>query len=295
MSPLVISLVLASALIHVVWNSLAKANPDKEAFAWLTSVGSLLFLGAASLIGYVVAPGPEITRETLACAALSACFQTAYIILLFKAYSLIDLSVVYPVNRGMAPILVMGAAGFLVGDTVTPLQAVGVAASALGALAVGLTSRTGTGKLSLGGLLVCLLTATATAGYIITDRKAMAGAVPPRPLDYLFLVYLFQGVALTAWVAARRSRLAGFCECFRKNVKITVLVSLFIPLSYLCIIAALEFGNVTLISAGRNVGILMSALAGRMFLRENVSAQRAAGAVCVFAGLVLVALNSAGG
>jgi len=295
MTPLALGLVLLSALLHVVWNSMAKANADKEAFAWLTSIGGLVFLLLFYLVGRIFFPGPPMSGEAVKWAALSACFQTAYIILLFAAYALIDLSVVYPVNRGFAPILVMLAAGALVGDGVTPLQGVGVACAAFGAMAVGLTNKTSQGageRFSPRGLPLCILTAAATAGYIITDRKAMGAAMPPRALDYLFLVYVFQGVGLTLWMLIKRPRLAGFYEAFRRDPRSVTLVSLFIPLSYLCIVAALSQGNVTLISAGRNVGILFSALAGRYFLAEKVTGKRAAGAFCVFAGLVLITLPS---
>ena len=291
MTPLVFSLVLGSALLHIIWNSVAKASPDKAAFAWLSSVGSVCFLCLCWPLGWWLEPGAAMTGNTLAWAALSGCFQTAYVILLFAAYSAVDLSVVYPVNRGGAPIMVMAAAGFLVGDTVSTMQGAGVGLAALGALVVGLTGRDAAGKISLTGLGLCLLTSAATAGYIITDRKVMSSLGAPRPMDYLLVCTVFQTIGITAWMALRRFRFAALGEVFASHRRSVILASVFIPLSYLLIIVALQFGNVTLISAGRNVSILLSALVGRAFLRENVSPRRALGTVCIFIGLVLIALS----
>ncbi|MDD3312534.1 DMT family transporter [Pseudodesulfovibrio sp.] len=291
MTPLVFSLVLASALLHIIWNSVVKASPDKASFAWLTSAGAVLFLCLIWPLGRWLEPGASLTPEVLAWAGLSGCFQTAYVILLFAAYEAVDLSVVYPVNRGGAPIMVMAAAGFLVGDTVSPMQGAGVALTALGALAVGLTNRNAAGRISLKGLALCLLTSAATAGYIITDRKVMSSMGPVRPMDYLLACTVFQTVGITLWMAARRFRFATLYEVFAAHRRSVILASIFIPLSYLLIVAALRYGNVTLISAGRNVSILLSALAGRLILHENVSPRRALGTVGIFIGLVLIAFR----
>ncbi|WP_419786778.1 EamA family transporter [Pseudodesulfovibrio sp.] len=291
MTPLVFSLVLASALLHIIWNSVVKASGDKASYAWLTSAGSVLFLCLVWPVGCWLEPGAGMTAQAWLWAILSGCFQTAYVILLFAAYEAVDLSVVYPVNRGGAPIMVLVAAGFLVGDTVSPLQAAGVAFTALGALAVGLTNRNASGRISLKGLALCLLTSAATAGYIITDRKVMSSMGPVRPVDYLLVCLIFQTIGVSLWLAVRRFRFARLAEVFLAHRRSVIVASVFIPLSYLLIVIALRYGNVTLISAGRNVSILLSALAGRLILKENVSSRRALGTVCIFVGLVLIAFR----
>ncbi len=286
-------LALVSALLHVAWNLLAKSNKDKEAFAWLTNVGGGLFLLGLFVIFRLVSPSP-IVPEVWLWAAISGIFQTLYVVFLFAAYAVADLSVVYPVNRGLAPILVMSLAWFLLGDGVTPLQGAGVTAAALGAAAVGLTNRGASGDgakaFSWRGLPLCVLTAAATAGYIMTDRKAMSLPQAPSAVDYLFISYIFLTAGLTAYLLWRRPRLRGVWAAFRADPKSVVLVSVFTPLSYLCIVAALAFSNVTVISAWRNVGIVMSVLAGGRFLREAAGWARLTGAACVFAGLMVLAL-----
>jgi len=287
-------LALVSAVLHVAWNLLAKSNPDKEAFAWLTTLGGGLFLLALFLVVRFFSSAP-IAAEVWMWAAISGVFQALYVTFLFAAYARADLSVVYPVNRGLAPILVMSLAWFLLGDSVTLLQGAGVAAAAAGAVVVGLTNSEENGgakKFSWRGLPFCVFTAAATAGYIMTDRKAMSlpyASGAPSALDYLLLSYIFLFAGLTAVMLWRRPRLRGFYAAFKADPKSVALVSIFTPLSYLCIVAALAFSNVTVISAWRNVGIVMSVLVGGKFLREAAGAKRLAGAACVFAGLMVLA------
>jgi len=175
-----------------------------------------------------------------------------------------------------------------------------VAAAAAGAAVVGLTNRDENGgakTFSWRGLPFCVFTAAATAGYIMTDRKAMSlpyASGAPSALDYLLLSYIFLFAGLTAVMLWRRPRLRGFYAAFKADPKSVALVSIFTPLSYLCIVAALAFSNVTVISAWRNVGIVMSVLVGGKFLREAAGAKRLAGAACVFAGLMVLAFAKTG-
>jgi drug/metabolite transporter (DMT)-like permease len=113
----------------------------------------------------------------------------------------------------------------------------------------------------------------------------------PNAVELLFLSYVVLSVLLTLYVLwARR----GFAACFvqlRRHRRDVVLVTVLTLLSYLCIVAALGYGNVVLVTAGRNVGILLSTAAGIWLLRERVSRQRALGAWVVFGGLVLLVLG----
>lgn len=289
MNALVLTLVLLSAVLHVLWNTLVKSCGDRLSFAWLTTV-----LGGAFLIVPFVAvrfldPG-RIDAEIWLWAGVSGAFQAAYVMVLFAAYGKADLSVVYPVSRGLAPLAVMLFAGSLVGDAVGPLQAAAVGLVVAGTVAVGLTTRNRRGHMSGSGLFLCLLTALTTAGYSLADRKAMGLRPGPGATEFLFLSYIFLAGFFTPWALARRGRQGLFAQ-WRENRRDVILVSILTPLSYLCIVAAMGMGNVVLITAGRNVGILLSTLAGAWILRERVTRGRVIGTGVIFCGLVLLLLN----
>jgi drug/metabolite transporter (DMT)-like permease len=293
MSPLVLGLVLLSAALHILWNTLAKACTDKLSLAWLSTVLGGAFLLPLFLASRLLSPG-GLDREVWLWAGFSGVFQTAYVVLLFAAYGAADLSVVYPVNRGLSPLLVLALAGLVVADRVSPAQGAALGVVVAGTVVVGLSSRTPGGRVSARGLALAGLAALSTAGYTLADRKAMCLPQAPSAVEYLFVTYLFLGLLLT--VHALRVRgldRAGWRSLgaeWRRSRRDVLLVSLFTPLSYLCVVAAMGLGNAILISAARNVGVLLSTLAGALLLGERASRSRTAGALLVFAGLAALAL-----
>lgn len=111
-------LVAFSASLHVLWNTLVNTCDDKLAFALLTSVISFLVL----IPGYIyLRQGRDNPMEAgvWECAALSGLFEATYTILLYNAYSQEDLSVVYPLSRGIAPVFTLIFGGLIVGDSVS--------------------------------------------------------------------------------------------------------------------------------------------------------------------------------
>ena len=107
MSPTVLGLLLGAAVLHASWNLLLKQAVEPELVSWWAMLlGSLLLL--PSLITRDGMPGFIWTY-----AVASAVFQTAYLLLLTTAYRINDFSLVYPIARGTAPILLLIWSGLL--------------------------------------------------------------------------------------------------------------------------------------------------------------------------------------
>uniref|UniRef100_A0A7C4AHB7 EamA domain-containing protein n=1 Tax=Fundidesulfovibrio putealis TaxID=270496 RepID=A0A7C4AHB7_9BACT len=174
----------------------------------------------------------------------------------------------------------------------TPLQGAGVALVTAGTVAVGAASRdTATGRITWRGLGLAVLTALGTAGYSLADRKGMSLSPGPSAVEFLFLDYVALCALLTAYCAWKRPSVSGLFSQWRKNRRSVLLVSALMALSYVCVVAALGMGNVVLVTAGRNVGIPLSTLAGGLLLRERVTWGRAAGSLVIFGGLALLVLG----
>jgi drug/metabolite transporter (DMT)-like permease len=300
MSLLALWLVLASAALHVFWNTLAKQCADKLSFAWLTTVAGILVLLPPFLLWRLVSPrGADglANPEVWLWAAVSGLLETAYIACLFGAYAAADLSTVYPLSRGAAPVATLLLAGALVGDAVTAPQAAAVGVVVAGTLLVGLSAWRGCGapQVTRRGLTLSLVTGCAIAGYHLADRKAMSLSPAPAPLDYLFLMHLFMSLFVTLWAWAQRPSWTALASSWRGTAwrngrRDVVLVAVLTPLSYFLIVLALREGNVIHITAARNVGILFSTLAGAFLLRERVSRARGLGSALIMAGLAGMAL-----
>lgn len=284
MTPFVFALVLFSASLHVLWNALVKKSQDKASFAWLTSlVGTIILLPV--FIGSRLAGPGVLGPEVWLWASMSGLFEALYVILLFSAYGRAELSVVYPLSRGVAPLMTWALGGVLVGDRVSLENGLAVGVIVAGVMGVSYSTRTPSGRGAGPGVLLSLFAGSMIAGYHLVDRRAMSLAVPPGPQEYLFLMHLFQMVFISAWVFSRSKYRDVLFSEWKTNRFGVVIVGFCTPLAYFLIILALRYGNVTYIAAGRNIGIFISTAAGALFLKEKVTAPRILGALLIFAGV----------
>jgi len=279
-------LVLLSSSLHVLWNTLVKQSEDKPSFAWLTTLVATLALVPVFIISRLVRPGP-LTPPVWGWAALSGLFEALYVVFLFGAYGRADLSVVYPLSRGVAPAVTLLLGGRLLGDWVSPFQGAAVLTIVAGVAGVSLSSRdpakSGGGR---SGILFSIGTGGVIAGYHLVDRRAMSLAAPPNPLEYLFLVQLFMSVFVTLWFGLCLRQGRELLSEWTTNRLGVLIVGICVPAAYFLIVLALRYGNVTYVTAGRNIGIVLSTFVGILFLKERVSWGRLAGSFLILAGVV---------
>ena len=122
MSATVLAAVLAAALLHATWNALIKVQGDSLMAIAIMSMGS----GAVGIcmLPFVAFPSAEVWLWLI----ISAIFHIGYRVFLVTAYAHGDLSQVYPLARGTAPLLVTLSSFLLIGETVSLTQALGMAA-----------------------------------------------------------------------------------------------------------------------------------------------------------------------
>ena len=202
--------------------------------------------------------------------------QLLYFVLLAFAYTHAELSVVYPVARGLAPVFVLVGSIVVTGAGTTPRQAVGVLLVAAGVLLVRGVRR---GK----GALLAVTIACVIATYTVVDKH---GVVHASPVAYLELMCIFTGVVYAPAVAARRGTSALRAELNRRSV--VAGVGTFA--AYAFVLAALQLASAASVAAVRESGVLVATALAAIVLRERVTAWRAGGAVLVVAGIVLLGL-----
>ncbi len=304
-------MVLAAASLHVLWNLLVKKSPEKLSFAYVVvSVGTLGLLPVL-LLCRLGGSGP-LVPQVWAWAALSGLLEGMYLIGITLAYAHADLSVAYPLSRGIAPLVTAALAGALVGDALDPFSGLAVVAVAAGAICVSVDSlRAGRRNATRGGppghpaaaqrggeplasplrgILLALATGCLIACYHLVDRRVMSMPDRPGTVEYLFLIHLFMAVFVSPWVWLVRGRRRALVGYLRQDRKIILVGAVSVVLAYGLIVAAFRVGNVTHITAGRNIGILISTFVGGLFLKEPVGWKRLTGASLIalgVAGLVL--------
>ena len=126
-----VALALGAAVVHAIWNLLLSRAPDSEAAtAVALGLGVCVFAVPAALSWRVQAGAwPYV--------AASAAFEIGYVATLAGALQRGDLSVVYPLARGSAPVLVLGVSAGLLGAATSAWQAGGVALVAVGIALIG--------------------------------------------------------------------------------------------------------------------------------------------------------------
>jgi drug/metabolite transporter (DMT)-like permease len=260
-------LALAAAFLHALWNLLvARAEDIRATTAVALGVGVVAFAPVAAFAGRVEAGAvPWI--------AASAALELLYFLLLTHAYGTAELSLVYPIARGTAPLVVL-AGSAAAGHRPSALETAGVAAVAAGILLV-----RGLRRGSVRGFAFALAIGVVIAAYTLVDNQGIEHA---SPLPYLELV--LAPVALVAALGIRRPRLRAAL----RPVAIAAGLSSFG--AYALVLAALQLSAAAPVAAVRETGVVIAVALAVVFLRERVSAARAAGAALVVSGVALLSL-----
>ena len=282
-----LGLALGAAFLHALWNVLLAGSRDSVAAA-----GALLLFGVALLAPAALLSGGfssgALTSEALPFVAASAALELAYFVLLARAYRGGELGVVYPVARGSAPVLVLGAAVFGLGKGVSVLAAVGVVLVAAGVVSLGLASvgRQKHDMRDIDGphsrdLLLGLAIGVAIAGYTLVDSEGLDHA---DPLPYLFLIAAVCAAAYNGALMA-----TGRARQLQQALNARMLAAAAATFgAYAMVLAALELAPAAPVAAVRESSIVIAALMAWLFLGEE---RRVGGAILVAAGVALIAYS----
>jgi drug/metabolite transporter (DMT)-like permease len=266
--------VLGSAGLHALWNWLiADARDSHAASAVALLVAAIVFAPVAALTWDVEgAAWPYI--------AVSAVLELAYFALLAAAYQGADLSFVYPIARGAAPVLVLAISVALLGAEVSTSAALGVLAVAGGVLLV-----RGVGRWAAGaGLGLALAVAACIAGYTLVDDEGVRHAAA---LSYFEAVLLLTAPVYAAAVLATRG-----ADALRGAAgPRTALAGVAMFAAYATVLAALEIAEAAPVAALRETSVVMATAAAAITAREHVPPRRLAGAAIVVAGVAAIALG----
>jgi drug/metabolite transporter (DMT)-like permease len=266
-------LALAAAVLHAGWNVLLARARDVLAATTVALVLSVL------LFAPVAAATWDVDAAAVPWIAASAVFEIVYFVLLTTAYSRSDLSLVYPVARGSAPMFVLAGAA-IAGATVGWGQALGVLLVGGGILLVrGVGANT-----DARGAVLALAIGAAIAGYTLVDKYGIEHA---RVIPYLELVLAPAALAAVAWHAA-----SGRLAAVRRELGWpTVGAAVFAFAAYGFVLGALTLASAPAVAAVRETSVLFAVALGASVLGEPVGRTRASGAVLVVAGVALVALS----
>lgn len=279
-------LVLGAAVLHAAWNALAKRARAQLAFLWsANSLASLLLLPFALWI--LRAEG--LPARTWPFVLATIVLHALYFWVLGRAYRTGELSLVYPIARGLGVALVPVLAFFAFDERLSPVGAAGIGLVVLGILGLHLP-RSGERAVPVRAAWLdsatgwAVLTGLTIALYSLVDK---AGVGHLHPVPYVVLLGLGSSLLLLPAVLASPEALR---REWTANWRVVLAASTMILTAYLLVLFAFRLSKVGYVVAARELSIVLSALIGSRWLGEGSLAPRLAGAGVVLAGVVCVAV-----
>jgi drug/metabolite transporter (DMT)-like permease len=279
-----LALVVCAAVLHAIWNALAKRADNQFVFLWCSvSLATALLLP----LGLLRLPAEPAPASGLPFVAASVAIHALYFWALGRAYRHGDFSRVYPMARGLGVALVPLVALPLFGERLSWLGSLGVGLVVLGIAALGAlpaATRASVARASSAGTAWALVTGLTIAAYSLVDK---AGVARLHPMPYIALMGASLSVVLAPIVLADRPALG---REWRRHWRMILVASAMNLTSYLLVLYAFRLSKVGYVVAARELSILFSAFIGSLWLGEGRLAPRLAGASVVLAGVICVAL-----
>lgn len=277
LQPYLVVLILVAALTHAAWNALLKMSGER----FLTFS---VILGTGTVLGVLVAPFVDPPAPAAwPYLALSALVHNVYYVFLLLCYRFGDLSHVYPLARGSAPLFVAVLAAVLADEVPGPW---GIAAIGLVSLGiVGLTLGGGTlHRPAARAVAVALMTGILIASYTVVDGLGLrrAGA----PWGYIVWLNVLEGLPVLAVVLVCRRRDMGTYLAHRWRPAISGGVLAIV--AYGLVLYALGQGAMGYVAALRETSILFAAVIGALSLKESFGRRRIAAAAVIVTGIVVL-------
>jgi drug/metabolite transporter (DMT)-like permease len=274
------ALVLVAALLHAVTNALIKLSGDA-----LVTRGAMSAVAAAAMLPLLPFVAPP-AREAWPILLASVPVHTAYSFLVAAAYRRGDLSVVFPVARGISPVGVALLAGIFGIGLPGWTQAAGAAVICGAILLIAWPAPANAAALRGGTFAYSAATGVVVAIYTYLDAVGLrlAGTLS----GYIVWLIVLDGSLTAAAVAlARRGEAAAFLAQQWRKCLLTAALGL---LNFGLAMIALGLGPVVGIAALRETSVVFAAFIGTRYLGEGFGRRRIVAAVLVAAGIVLIQL-----
>lgn len=272
--------VLAAAVMHAGWNLLVKLKLDRFLSLYLIET----IMGFMGLVILAVFPWPA--AASIPYAVTSGILHVGYALFLSRAYRTGDLSQVYPIARGAAPLLTLAITSTFMHEDVTLMGSAGVAVLVLGIWAVSLMGRS---ALRLDGLTLFFAIGTSVfiAAYTIVD--GVGARLSGQASGYTGLVFVLDALFLS--VAAFVMRGPGIIRAVAPYWKTGLVGACLSVGAYWIAIWAMTQAPIASVAALRETSIFVVMLLSMRVLKETVSFSRLAGAALIVAGAVMIRLG----
>jgi drug/metabolite transporter (DMT)-like permease len=277
-----VALALAAAALHGTWNVMVKVSGDPLR----TFRRATLAAGAAATVSLAPALAifgrPTVSVTAVGLCVLSSVLETIYLVLLSLAYQRGELSAVYPIARGSAPLVAVVVGLVLLGEHLAVPQLAGVALLLGGILAVTVSQAGGRATLP------ALLTGLTIASYTSVDRL---GVRLTAPWFYAWLLFTLMAIELPIAIGIA-SRFIGRAEAVvTPGWGKSIVIGAFMWAGYFLVLWALSLAPLAVVAPVRETSIVAVAAWGVWRMHERRSlVMKLSGVVATLLGIVLLAV-----
>ncbi|PUB09875.1 DMT family transporter [Yoonia sediminilitoris] len=267
--------VIGAAFLHASWNALIKQGASKMTGMLILT----LVQGAVGLAIAMTRPMPD--AHVWVWLLGSGLFHSAYKLFLSYAYEQGDLSRVYPIARGAAPLVVVVISALFLADQISGWEYLGVFVLGLGILtmAQGVFASGESRRL----VPLALGSAMATAGYSLVD--GLGARVSGDAVAYVGWLFALDAVFFTPVCLLLRGR--AVLKADRRAWMMGSLAAGASYGAYAIAVWAMTVAPIALVAALRETSILFAVLIGWVWFGEKLGLGKALAAVMIIGGVVL--------
>lgn len=272
----VFSLVLLAALLHAAWNVIVKSNADR--LISLTVLQSFMALMGFAMVLVWGFPGHHVWPWAIA----SGTLHLGYNLFLVRAYRHADLSVVYPIARGAAPLMTLLGSLAFTHDAANLWMIIAVVVLVAGLMLTGLGNRSPGADPH--AVYYALGTACWIAAYTLVD--GIGARHSGNALGFAGVIFVFDGlfILVAAFAMRGRSLLAGFSA----NWLTGIFGGAASCAAYGIAVWGMTKAPIASVAALRETSIVFVLILSARILKESLSWQRIVGGVLIVAGASLL-------
>lgn len=274
----IILIVLLAAFLHAFWNAIVKGAGDKTIVLGLIALGHVV--PGIVIVQLTASPG----WQTLPFIIASTVIHWGYYFLLSKAYRLGDLSIIYPIARGLAPVLIALGAWAWVGETLSWIGWTGVVCVSAGIML--LSSGVLKGLVPLTGILAAIGVAVIVAAYSLVDGVGVRES--DNALGYIGWLFVAE-ISVAVFVFSTRYK--RLVKTSAKTVFLGLAGGVVSGTAYGLVLYAKTMAPLGIVSALRESSVIFAAMIGVTWFGEGPKRNRLAAAFVVAIGIVLVGIE----
>jgi drug/metabolite transporter (DMT)-like permease len=261
-------LMLVSGLAHAIVNAILKAGKDKmSGRALIDGFGALIVAPAAFLV-----PLPANAWTWLMASWLA---HLLYLFALIKSFEQSDMTVAYPIARGLAPMLAAAGAVAIFREPITAHIVLGIVLTTCGVMFIGVSH-----AMNAQALLWAALTGICIAAYTVIDAQGVRAA--PTAASYIVWTFILLGSGIGGFFAIWRGK--SFFVSAVRQWKPGLAAAILSLVSYGFALFAFRLGATPRLAALRETSILFGTAIAVIFLHERLTRLRCVGVAAIAIG-----------